>query len=102
MCAVATIPSIAYLVFAEPIMEGGTSLKLRNIQMSAHCSAATNKVWTTSCEELSRSLGALIGKRRAYEFTECLRCGQRMTLPGTYSPLELVSLGLVQTRPNSR
>jgi hypothetical protein len=93
MRSAANIPNVSYLVVAEPVRENGTSLKLRHIRLTARRTAAHSKVWTISCEELSRSLEAFIGKRRAFEFTECLRCGQRMTLPGTYRPLELVSLG---------
>lgn len=90
--AIANVTS--YQILAEPItLSAAPSPKVQSVRLTASSWGATATQWSISCDQLSLGLTRIIGKATTAEVLECLRVGQVMRLPGTYSSYELVRLG---------
>jgi hypothetical protein len=85
--------TVAYTIFAQPVMLGDRSPKLDSILLTASRTGATDKPWATTCDQLTWDLSRIIGKATTRELIACLRAGQDVNLPGTYTPYQLIQLG---------
>ena len=85
---------ITYQIMAKAVISSSGSIpKLESVQLTASNSGGTVTQWSISCEQLTPSLTRIIGKATAAEVLECLKRGQIMRLPGTYTSYEVISLG---------
>jgi hypothetical protein len=88
-----TARPVAYTILAQPVMLGERSPKLDSILLTASRNGATNKRWSIACEPLIWDLSRIIGTNPTRELIACLRAGQNVNLPGTYTPFQLIQLG---------
>jgi hypothetical protein len=85
----------AYRILAGPVRCSSASIsEMESARLTASSSDATAKRWNISFEQLRSSLTGIIGKATTAELLECLRVGQIMTLPGTYTSYEVVKLDI--------
>ena len=88
---------ISYRILAQPVMLGGSDAQVGSIALTATRTDAPVKRWTATCDFLCERLSSILGKATTTELIECLRAGQIMSLPGTYSVYQVVQLGFRKT-----
>jgi hypothetical protein len=76
---------------------GSPYAKVDSITPTAARIDAAAKRWTVTCDFLCERLNRILGKATTAELIECLRVGQIINLPGTYTVYQLVQLGYRKT-----
>jgi hypothetical protein len=88
---------LSYRVLAQPVMLPDSDERISSISLTATRTDAPVKRWTVTSDFLYESLSKIIGKATTAELIECLRVGQIMSLPGTYTVYQLVQMGFRKT-----
>jgi hypothetical protein len=93
---------ISYRILAQPVILPGQDAQIGSIALTVARMDAPVKRWAVTFDFLCEHLSSILGKATTAELIECLRVGQIMTLPGTYTVYQLVQLGFRKTAVNSQ